>query len=108
MAKQIFNKTAALELTDNDEDLLNILISSFLEVEFSMEELNKLISARNFEEAAAYVHKTKGAGRQLCMEKLAESGQNLEDVLRGKKEGNIQELSEIMNKDYQEAIKAVS
>lgn len=106
MEKKIFNKEAALALVDNDKDILKILIDSFMSVTFSIDCLNKLISKKNYNEAAAYVHKTKGAGRQLCMERLADSGQELEDVLRGKKKGDISFLSKKMAADYETALKS--
>ena len=106
MEKQIFNKNAALQLVDNDEEILKILVDSFVQVPFSIDELNKLVGEKKLPEAASYVHKTKGAGRQLCMERLAESGQALEDVLRGKAEGNIQALAQKMAEDYECALAA--
>lgn len=102
---QLFNKEKALELVDNDESLLEILINSFLtENKFERGELDFLVAAKKFDEAAAYVHATKGAARQLCLEKLQESGQNLEDVLRGKKQGDIKTLEDKMFEDYKEAM----
>ena len=104
----IFDKKAALELVDNDEDLLQILIDSFLEEnKFEKSTLAKLIQEGKMSEAASYVHATKGAARQLCMEKLKNSGQELEDVLRGKKNGEIAPLVQEMFSDYGEAVKAV-
>ena len=100
----IFNKEKALEMVDNDTELLDILLQTFIETEFSLEKLNSLISSGNLSEAASYTHRVKGAGRQLSMEKIAESGQNLEDVLRGKKEGNISSLIKIFYSDYLEGL----
>ena len=105
---EIFDKAAALALVDNDEGLLSILIDSFLnENKFEKPVLEKLIAEENMSEAASYVHATKGAARQLCMEKLKTSGQALEDVLRGKSEGDIPALTEKMLSDYEEAIKVL-
>ena len=106
MEKQIFNTSKALELLDNDKDLLGVLVDSFLGEEFSLEEVKRLVGSKKFLEAASYVHKTKGAARQLCMEKLCESGQNLEDCLRGKTEGNIPLLSQKMFSDWREAVES--
>lgn len=104
----IFDREAALALVDNDEDLLQILIDSFLnENKFEKAELEKLIAEGKMSEAAGYVHATKGAARQLCMEKLKTSGQALEDVLRGKTAGDIPSLTERMLSDYEEAIKVL-
>lgn len=102
---QIFNRTKALDLVDNDESLLEILIDSFLnENKFVREELDSLVSSKKFEEAALYVHATKGAARQLCLEKLQASGQNLEDILRGKVSGDIKAGEDKMFADYSEAL----
>lgn len=102
---QLFNREKALELVDNDKNLLEILIDSFLtENKFDRNELDFLVAAKKFEEAAAYVHATKGAARQLCLENLQEIGQNLEDVLRGKKTGDAESLKLKMYADYDEAV----
>lgn len=101
---QIFNMKKALDLVDGDKSLLGILIESFLtESRFDRRELLNLVSEKKFEDAAGYVHAVKGAARQLCLEKLQKSGQNLEDVLRGKSKGDISSLEEEMAKDYKEA-----
>lgn len=105
---KVFDRSSALELVDNDEELLQILIDSFLnENKFEKSELEKLISAGKMSEAASYVHATKGAARQLCMEKLKTSGQALEDVLRGKATGDIPILTARMLEDYEEAVKSL-
>ena len=107
MEKQIFNAKKALELVDNDKELLKILMESFLSETFEASVLESKIDSRQPEEAASYVHHTKGAGRQLCAELLAEAGQNLEDVLRGKTQGNIRELTEKMVSEYDRAVFAI-
>ncbi len=102
---KIYDRQSALELVDNDEDLLSILVDSFLsENKFEKPVLENLIASGKLAEAASYVHATKGAARQLCLEKLKDSGQALEDVLRGKTEGNISELVQQMLTDYEEAL----
>ncbi|WP_407425108.1 Hpt domain-containing protein [Treponema sp.] len=102
---EIFNRQAALDLVDNDEELLQILIDSFLEEnKFEKSVLENLIREEKLSEAASYVHATKGAARQLCMEKLKNSGQELEDVLRGKKTGEILSLVNEMWDDYTETL----
>ena len=102
---QVFNRKAALELLDNEEELLQVLIDSFLnESKFEKPVLEKLISGKKNLEAASYVHAVKGAARQLCMEKLQNSAQKTEDYLRGKSDGDITFLINQMFLDYQEAI----
>ncbi|MBQ8013819.1 MAG: Hpt domain-containing protein [Treponema sp.] len=101
----IFDRKAALELLDNDEDLLQILIDSFIkENKFEKDILENLIEKGKMSEAASYVHATKGAARQLCLERLKNSGQKLEDLLRGKISGETQPLVDEMFSDYKEAL----
>lgn len=102
---KIFDKKAALELLDKDEELLSVLIDSFLnENKFEKSVLENQIESGKTKAAASYVHSIKGAARQLCMEKLKSSGQELEDVLRGKTTGDIPSLIEKMFTDYEEAL----
>ncbi len=100
----IFNRQKALDLVGGDNELLSILLQEFIKTEFSVNHLIQLIQQNKKAEAAGYTHRVKGAGRQLAMEKLAQSGQNLEDVLREKKDGEIIPLVEEFYKDYEEAI----
>ncbi len=110
MEKQVLNLNAALDLLDGDKDLLNILLETFVkETDFDKAKVKEFVDSNNFIEGAKYVHATKGAGRQLCAERLAQAGQNLEDVLRGKASGDIESLTETMYQEYllaKEAIKA--
>lgn len=107
MSLKVFNKEKALELVDNDSELLQILLQTFIETQFSVEELEKLVKNGKLEEAASYTHRVKGAGRQLAMEKLAFSGQQLEDVLRKKAAGDLQILIDQFNKDYIEGLSQI-
>ncbi len=101
MEKPILNLTAALELVDGDKELLTILLETFLkETTFTVDKVLQFVSAKNYIEGAKYVHATKGAGRQICAERLAAVGQSLEDILRGKADGNIPELATQMEKEY--------
>ena len=105
----VFDRKAALDLLDNDENLLQILIDSFVkENKFEKDVLEKLIAEGKLSEAASYVHATKGAARQLCMEKLKTSGQKLEDLLRGKTCGEVKILIDEMFADYKEAVKVLT
>lgn len=100
---EVLNLSYALELVDGETELLKDLLQSFLdEKNLDEEKLNKLIN-ENHEEAAFYVHYIKGASRQIAAERLAEAGQNLEDVLRKKKNGNLDELKENFTDEYKRA-----
>lgn len=68
---ELFNKKKALDLVDNDQELLKILITAFLETEFNPAYFKELVLEKKFEEAASYIHRVKGAGRQLAAEKIA-------------------------------------
>lgn len=81
----------ALERLDNDMSLYLILVNAFLEDgAFSGERLREL--ERQFRtsgaaqdlEAAQYIHRLKGAARQLSANALASEAQRLEDIFRGK------------------------
>lgn len=107
---EIFNKKIALEMVGDDNELLSILVQAFLSVEFSPEKLNELVLSKKNAEAASYVHRVKGAARQLAMEKLAQTGQKLEDVLREKNTGEVQKLQKLIDdfcECYDESLKTI-
>lgn len=107
---EIFNKKIALEMVGDDSELLSILVQAFLSVEFLPEKLNELVLSKKNAEAASYVHRVKGAARQLAMEKLAQTAQKLEDVLREKNTGEVQELQKLIDdfcECYAESLKTI-
>ena len=104
---EIFNKKIALEMVGDDSELLSILVQAFLSVEFSPEKLNELVLSKKNAQAASYVHRVKGAARQLALEKLAQSGQLLEDVLREKQTGNTDSLKEDFCLCYTESLAVI-
>ena len=104
---EIFNKSSAMEMVGNDEELFSVLLQSFADVDFSPDTLSSLIKSRKKEEAASYVHRVKGAARQLALEKLAQSGQLLEDVLREKQTGNTDSLKEDFCLCYTESLAVI-
>ena len=104
---EIFNKSSAMEMVGNDEELFSVLLQSFADVDFSPDTLSSLIKSEKKEEAASYVHRVKGAARQLALEKLAQSGQLLEDVLREKQTGNTDSLKEDFCRCYTESLAVI-
>ena len=89
---ELLDRQAGLELTDNDEELYAELLSLYLsDTHFDVKELNEIIM-KSKEEAAGYIHKVKGASRQIAAKKLAAKGQEIEDILRGKASGNLAPL----------------
>jgi len=105
---QVLNIHSALDMLGGDKDLLKELLTSFVtDKPFDRQKLIALEQQQDTEEAAKYVHLFKGAGRQLGAECLGESGQALEDVLRGKKPGVVPELTRQFVSDYELALAAV-
>ena len=106
---ELLNIDSALEMVGGDKDLLKELLDGYLNDRiFSTDELERLILIKdengNSTEAAKYIHYFKGAAKQLDAEILGESGQALEDVLRGKKEGNLADLIKAFADDYARAV----
>ena len=105
---EVLNIRSALSMMDGDKELLKTLLESYTGTEILDEKkLLALESEEDTTEAGKYVHKFKGAGKQLGAEILGESAQNLEDVLKKRKVGDIKKLTENFIKDYKEAISAM-
>ena len=91
---EIFDFDAAMEMVDNDTALMQILLDGFLkEAPFEEHHLFDLIAKNENEEAAHYVHRVKGAARQLAAKPLAAKGQELEDIFRGKTTGDASKVA---------------
>ncbi len=100
--------SSALDLLGGEKDLLIELLQAFVSSErLDGAKLERLEALPDRNEAAKYVHFYKGAARQLAAQKLAASGQALEDVLRGKKAGDIAALNRAFLADYAEAFEAI-
>lgn len=88
----LINKEDALARLDNDTELYKDLISMFFDdPQFKPEDLEKFIEDKNYEEGGKLSHLLKGVSGTLGAEDLFNASKNLEDILKGKKEGNIQE-----------------
>ncbi|MBS7241069.1 MAG: Hpt domain-containing protein [Treponema sp.] len=104
---ETFNRTLALEMVGDEAELLQELERSFVyDKIFDIKTLENL-EATDKLEAAAYVHSFKGAARQIAAEKAAFSGQKLEDVLRGKAQGDLKELNSEFSSMLSEAIEII-
>lgn len=91
-----------------EKELLVELLTAFVSGDrLDRGRLEQLESLPDRTDAAKYVHFFKGAARQLAAQKLAASGQALEDVLRGKKPGDLAALNEAFLADYDEAFEAI-
>lgn len=105
---EILNLNDALDMLGGETDLLKELLETFVNDKiFDEDKLIELESREDTTEAAKYVHYFKGAGRQIGAEKAGESGQALEDVLRGKTTGNIKDLTHSFTEDYKQTLCAV-
>ncbi len=105
---EIFDLYTAFEMVDNDKDLLQILFDGFLkEAPFDEEHLFELIEKNENEEAAHYVHRVKGAARQLAAKALAAKGQELEDIFRGKAQGDSTKTAQEFCTLYKETYKVL-
>lgn len=104
---EILNIRSALEMLGGEKELLAELLQTFVnDKHLEKDRLLELEAKPDTTEAASYVHYFKGAGRQIGAEKLGESGQALEDVMRGKTSGDVQILNSLFIKDYEDTVKA--
>ena len=102
---KILDIQSAMEMLGGDPDLFKILLCSFLnDKTFDINRLLELEKSEDTTEAAKYVHYFKGAARQLGAEDLSDAGQELEDVLRKKKTGDLEKLNQRFAKAYTELI----
>lgn len=93
----LVNKDEALMRLDGDTELYKEIISMFFDdPQFKPEDLEALIAEKKYEEAGKLSHLLKGISGTLGAEDLFESSKNLEDILRGKKEGNIEENKNLL------------
>lgn len=95
---ELINLQEALERLDNDMGLYMILVDAFLQdTVFQAEKMRELERAFRDSpsgeclEAAQYIHRVKGAARQLGANPLATEAQKLEDIFRGKAKGHLHE-----------------
>lgn len=93
---ELINLQEALERLDNDMDLYMILVDAFLQdTVFQADRMRELekdfrnSSSGECLEAAQYIHRVKGAARQLGANHLATEAQKLEDIFRRKEKGHL-------------------
>lgn len=105
--EQILDYITGLELADNDKDLYCELLNFYLtDNHFDVKELEELIM-KSSEEAARYIHRVKGASRQIGAKAASEQGQKIEDILRGKACGNLAPLINDFVGIYNSTVKEV-
>lgn len=106
--KAVLNTDFALEMLGGEKTLLKELLVSYMnDTPFDAEKVRKFAAEGKNTEGAGYVHYYKGSARQIGAEQLAEAGQNLEDVLRGKKSGDIPSLADAFEDCYKTAVSAM-
>ncbi|MGN0739925.1 MAG: Hpt domain-containing protein [Treponema sp.] len=89
---EILNTKAALDLADNDIDLYKELLQYYLsDNKFDVKYFTDLI-VKSKQEAATYIHRIKGSSSQIGAELACETGQKIEDILKGKSDGNLPRL----------------
>ena len=82
----------AIRDLDNDVSLYKDLLDCwFSEIQLDKAALEKLCQKEDLSEAAAYVHRVKGAAGSLGAHALFETAQKTENLLRGKTQGNVRE-----------------
>lgn len=105
----LLDSAEALARLDDDMDLYQILIETFLEEDsFNPDTMENLVSSTQSkneglsEAAAKYVHHMKGAAAQLGAMRLAHYAQKLEDVLRGKSSGEATAIAKDVAELYRQ------
>lgn len=100
---KLVNVDEAMARVDNDKELYNDLLTMFFEdPQFKPEDLEKLISENKIQEAEKLVHLLKGIAGTLGAEQLFSACQSLDDILKGKTEGDIPAGKDAVNKLFLE------
>lgn len=87
---QLVNVEEAMARVDNDKELYNDLVTMFLDdPQFDPEDLNRLIAEDKIQDAEKLVHLLKGIAGTLGAEKLFAASQSLDDILKGRTQGDI-------------------
>ena len=104
---EVLNIQQALSFLGGEKELLSELLNAFVNTNPFEEEKLLLLEKENKIEAAKYVHYYKGAARQIGAERLAKTGQALEDELRGRTNTDLEILTQSFLSTYREAQEAV-
>lgn len=104
----ILNEEEAIERFGGDVELYEEILSMFInEPQFSLPEVQQNIINGKNSEAASRVHRLKGTAGTIGAEKLYKAAAEAESVLRGKTEGNIDELLLHVSKYYTETLEFI-
>ncbi|MBQ0166578.1 MAG: Hpt domain-containing protein [Treponema sp.] len=86
----LVNYKDAMLRVDNDKELYDDLVNMFFDdPQFKPEDLENLLSAGKNEEAAKLAHLLKGVAGTLGADQLFAACKTLDDILRGRIEGDI-------------------
>ncbi|MCR4715506.1 MAG: Hpt domain-containing protein [Treponemataceae bacterium] len=100
---KLVNLEEAMARVDNDKELYNDLLTMFFEdPQFKPEDLEKLIAENKIQEAEKLVHLLKGISGTLGAERLFDACQRLDDILKGKTQGDIPAGKDEVNKLFTE------
>ena len=107
--KKLLNTASGIDMLGGDKSLYQTLITSFLtENPFDDRYLDSLIISGKNEEAGSYIHRCKGAAGQIGAEQLYDAGQAFEDVLKGRKSGDIPSLRARFLAVYEATVRELS
>ncbi len=100
---KLVNVEEAMARVDNDKELYNDLLTMFFEdPQFKPEDLDKLVSDGKIQEAEKLVHLLKGIAGTLGAELLFDASQRLDDILKGKTQGDIPAGKDEVNRLFAE------
>jgi len=100
---KLVNLEEAMARVDNDKELYNDLLTMFFEdPQFKPEDLEKLVAENKIQEAEKLVHLLKGISGTLGAELLFDASQRLDDILKGKTQGDITAGKDEVNKLFAE------
>ena len=103
--RKIFNREETLVRFGNDEELLKELATMFVkESSFSKEEFENLLKNEDKSPSASYIHKLKGSSGTLGCELLYDICVKVENILKGKTEGEIEEEKTALYEIYDRTV----
>ncbi|HAH62934.1 MAG TPA: hypothetical protein DCL73_12660 [Treponema sp.] len=106
--KKLLNTASGIDMLSGDKLLYDMIITSFLTEEpFDEHKLDSFIAAGKNDEAGSYVHRCKGAAGQIGAEQLHDAARMLEDVLKGRKPGDIPSLKAQFLDIYNKTVRAL-
>ena len=107
--RKIFNRKETLVRFGDDEELLKELATMFVKEScFSKEEFENLLKNPDKSLSTSYVHKLKGSSGTLGCELLYDICVIVENILKGKTEGNFEEEKTALYEIYDRTVAELS